>query len=59
MWKGSGAKRRYVSKNDEMMYVPLLDTLQNILKSDDMISEVHHNVALWMQSYFAIIIDIA
>lgn len=39
-WKGSGAKRRIVLKKDEMMYVPILHTLQSLLNHDSVYSEV-------------------
>ena len=40
VWKGSGAKRRIVVKNDEMMYIPVLDTLQSLLRCESIYTEV-------------------
>ena len=40
MWKGFGSKRRCKSIRDEVMYVPVLETLQNMLKNQTVISEV-------------------
>lgn len=54
VWKGSGAKRQYVSTSDEMMYIPLLDTLQSMLKSDDVIAEVNHKHSLY-HNHFGIV----
>ena len=34
-WKGSGQKRAYVEVQDEMVYVPILDTLQSLLEDMD------------------------
>ncbi len=33
-WKGCGPKRKYTLKRDEMIYVPLTQTLQQLLQSD-------------------------
>ena len=41
MWKGTGSKRRCKSIRDEVMYVPVLETLQNMLKNQTVISEVY------------------
>lgn len=38
--KGSGAKRRAVEKQDEMMYVPILETLKVLLENDAVMTEV-------------------
>ena len=40
VWKGSGAKRSCVTKGDEMMYIPILTTLQALLSNDTIYSEV-------------------
>ena len=32
MWKGRGAKRRCVLKEDHVVYIPVLETLQGLLK---------------------------
>ena len=34
MWKGCGYKRRCISKEDNLMYVPILDILQCLLKNE-------------------------
>ena len=39
-WKGVGMKRRCVSKDDQAMYVPVLKTLQSILKNEAICVEV-------------------
>ena len=40
VWKGCGAKRRCVVKEDEVFYVPVLETLQNLIKNDAVFAEV-------------------
>ena len=40
VWKGSGDKRRCVTKADHFMYVPVLKTLESLLKNDAVLSEV-------------------
>ena len=40
VWKGTGTKRRCVSKEDHMMYVPILETLQSLLRNKIVVSEV-------------------
>ena len=39
-WKGAGSSRRSTVKKEEMMYVPLLDTLQSILSHEDTIEVI-------------------
>ena len=39
-WKGVSAKRRCVAKEDCVMYVPVLQTLEALLKNKVVISEV-------------------
>ena len=34
-WKGSGATRQLISKKDELMYIPILKTLESMLQCDD------------------------
>ncbi len=34
-WKGIGAKRRSVIKNDEMFYIPLMSTLQSCFDNEN------------------------
>lgn len=41
VWKGRGSKHRCVVKRDEMMYIPLLDTLQSLLNNENVLAEVH------------------
>ena len=38
MWKGRGAKRRCVLKEDHVVYIPVLETLQGLLKNEAILS---------------------
>lgn len=38
--RGCGSKRRLVSVEETMVYVPILDSLQHILKNDAVLAEV-------------------
>ena len=40
VWKGSGVKRRCVTKQDKFYYVPVLDVLQTLLNNQIVLSEV-------------------
>ena len=40
VWKGKGHKRRCVNKEDQAMYVPILKTLQNLLRNEAIYAEV-------------------
>lgn len=40
VWKGKGNKRRYVVKKDHAMYVPVLKTLQTLMKNEAIYAEV-------------------
>ena len=40
--------RRSVVKTDEMMYVPILGTIQNLLKRDTIIAEVNIPICFFM-----------
>lgn len=40
VWKGNGSKRRYVEKEDEMVYIPLLESLKSLLQNKQVLSEV-------------------
>lgn len=40
VWKGRGPKRQCVVKEDELMYIPVLETLQSLLQSDATMAEV-------------------
>ena len=40
VWKGTGSKQRCKSIEDNIIYIPLLDTLQSIFKNQAMLSEV-------------------
>ena len=40
-WKGSGPKRKWILKRDEMMYIPMLETLECLLQSDTVRDQVH------------------
>ncbi len=39
-WSGSGAKRAYTEVRNEMMYVPILSTIQSLLNEDDFAKQV-------------------
>ena len=39
-WKGTGPQRRCTIKKDELMYIPLLRTIECFLQSDTIRSEV-------------------
>ena len=41
MRKGSGSKRSCVMRDDEMFYIPILDTLQSLLQCDTIFAEVN------------------
>lgn len=41
-WKGAGPTRRSTQKKDEMMYVPVLKTIQHLFKDDNFIAEVSY-----------------
>lgn len=40
MWKGYGSKGRCISKEDNIMYVPILETIQCLLRNETVLSEV-------------------
>ena len=40
IYRGRGRKRRHVQINDTMVYVPLLQTLQSMLKDEGIYTEV-------------------
>lgn len=44
VWKGLGSKRRCVLKNDHAIYVPVLKTLQNMLRNEAILAEV---IIMW------------
>lgn len=46
-WKGVGPTRRSVRKQEEMMYVPILDTLQSLLRCEYIADEVRINGGYW------------
>ena len=46
MWRGTGSKRRCKSVKDNVIYIPILDTLQSILKNEVMLSEVRIYVVI-------------
>ena len=39
-WKGSGAKRTYREVREEMIYIPVLDTIQDLLNDDEVLKQV-------------------
>lgn len=46
MWKGSGTKRRCISKEDSVFYVPVLETLQGLLNNETVLSEVYFAISI-------------
>ena len=40
VWKESGLKRRCVVKKDSLVYIPLLSTLQSLLRNNAILAEV-------------------
>jgi len=40
VWTGSGAKRRLITKEDNVFYIPILKTLQVLLNNETLLSEV-------------------
>jgi len=40
VWKGRGTKRMCVSKEDHVFYIPVLETLQSLLRNEAILSEV-------------------
>ena len=43
VWKGHGSKRQCVTVEDDMMYIPILETLNVLLNSDAVFSEVRND----------------
>jgi len=41
VWKGRGLKRRCVVKKDSLVYIPLLNTLQSLLRNKAILAEVN------------------
>ena len=39
MWRGDGPKHRCVEKEETMMYIPLLETLECLLHNDTVLAE--------------------
>lgn len=39
-WKGAGSKRSFVEMQEEMMYIPILDTIQSLLNQKQFATEV-------------------
>ena len=39
-WKGWGAKRKCVTEQDCLMYIPILETIQSLLNNSALLSEV-------------------
>ena len=42
--KGHGRRRRLIEKEEELVYVPLLGTLQTLLKNNEILGEVNYYV---------------
>lgn len=45
-WKGTGRKRKCIKAQDTMMYVPLLDTIQILLKNKAIVTQVYYRYDL-------------
>lgn len=39
-WRGSGSKRSYADVREEMMYIPLLKTIQSLLNDPKIVKQV-------------------
>lgn len=39
-WLGSGVKRTYAEVPDEMMYIPIIPTIQTLLMNDEFVRQV-------------------
>ncbi len=39
-WKGTGKKRGYTEVRDEMVYIPILETIQSLLKDPNVLKLV-------------------
>ena len=39
-WKGSGDKRKYTEIKNEMMYIPILETIQSLLSDEEVLKQV-------------------
>lgn len=46
VWKGKGAKRKCVLTEDHFIYIPILETIQCLLRKDTVISEVSDTVTV-------------
>lgn len=47
-WTGSGSKRTYAEVRNEMMYIPILSTIQSLMKDDDFVKQVWvPNLCAW------------
>ena len=44
VWKGRGIKRRCVVKKDYAYYIPVLETLQVLLKNEAILAEVNNSL---------------
>lgn len=40
-WKGTGTKRSYTDIREEMMYIPILKTIQTLLEDPEVAKQVH------------------
>lgn len=49
-WRGVEPKRKCVMKSDEMMYIPVLETIQRLLNSNNIMMEV---ITLWLKIVLA------
>ena len=45
-WKGSGSKRAYTDVREEMMYISVIDTIQNLLDDPEVVKQVHVYVSV-------------
>jgi len=52
VWQGCGVKRKCVTEQDCVMYIPILETIQCLLKNDAVLSEVCENLYELLFTYY-------
>lgn len=48
--QGTGAKRRVVKKDETMMYIPILKTLESLLQNDSVLAEVLYIIVVHVRT---------
>ena len=51
----SGRRRKVVVKKEEVMYIPLLETLQALLKNESVLKEVCKNALVYNNGYLSLV----